>query len=356
MSNLQLGSLVLHTELLVYLLAGIAGAIIVRLCSQGMERAEQIQSAAWNIVWVWVVLWKGSYVIFDFATFKDNWKSILFFDGGQKGFWLAAVVCLIYIGLSFYKYAGRQHVAKLIAACLSGWLFIYSAAHIVWGSEATWQQYAMLAWSILLIVLVSRSTWQFTGKTLPNLGAFLLITGLVSYLAFSQIELNWRQAAPASLADHNVGIKVGQIAPPFETVNLSGEAVQLSDFKGKTVLLNFWTTWCSVCKAEMPHVEKLYTDLPADQYAIISVNATSQDSGAAQAGKYAEDNQLSFPIVLDESGAISKAYRVRAFPVTYILDPSGVIRRHQTGAISYDEMKKALERASKQSAEPGAAN
>ena len=58
------------------------------------------------------------------------------------------------------------------------------------------------------------------------------------------------------LVKEESGITKSQLAPDFTLQNLAGEEVTLSDFRGKNVILNFWTTWCPPCKAEMPHMQK----------------------------------------------------------------------------------------------------
>ncbi|MFP3339367.1 TlpA disulfide reductase family protein, partial [Micrococcus sp. SIMBA_131] len=57
---------------------------------------------------------------------------------------------------------------------------------------------------------------------------------------------------------NDVGINKGQIAPNFKLQTLNGKTVQLSDYKGKRVIVNFWATWCPPCRAEIPDFQKLY--------------------------------------------------------------------------------------------------
>jgi len=308
-----------------------------------MDASPKLVSSAWSAVWIWIVLWKASYIWFDYSAFRDNWKSILFFDGGMKGIIISTIVSAAVIVIQFVRTTTFEVAAKLLVAMLSGWFAVYSLANIIFTAWPAFYHYLLLAWSLLIAVWLIKRGKSLAKQALPQLLGLLLITGLVSYFAYDLLETNWRNPATTDVsAQHNTGIRPGQLAPDFETTNLQGEKVMLSQFKGKTVLLNFWTTWCTVCKAEMPHVQKLYEQMAEHDVVILSVNSTSQDSGVEQARRYVEENQLSFPVVLDESGAIRQAYRVRAYPVTFIIDAAGVVRRHHVGAISYEQMKKAI--------------
>ncbi|MEF2247480.1 MULTISPECIES: TlpA family protein disulfide reductase [unclassified Paenibacillus] len=346
MPNLQLGSLVLNTELLLYLIAGAAGVLLVWLSSRSSEASSRFVSSAWSAVWIWIVVWKASFIVFDFSAFRDNWKSLLFFDGGIKGLIAASVISAAFATLQFIKAANAKTAFKLLLALIAGWLAVYSAAQILFADWPSFQHYLLLAWSIAAAIGVVKPPKAALKQAFPQLLGLLLITGLVSYFAYDVVENNWRSTPVSGSAEQNIGIKPGQYSPDFQTVNLQGEAVSLSQFKGKTVLLNFWTTWCTVCKAEMPHVQKLHESLEEQDFVILSINATSQDSGAEQARRYIENGELTFPVALDPSGSISQAYRVRAFPVTLVIDPEGVVQKYHIGAISYEQMRKAVLAAS----------
>jgi len=248
--------------------------------------------------------------------------------------------------VQFTRAANVKIAISLLLALAAGWLAVYSAAQILFADWPTFQHYLLLVWSIVAAIWVVKPTKAALKQAFPQLLGLLLITGLVSYFAYDVVENNWRSVSVSGSAEQNIGIRPGQFAPDFETVDLQGEAVSLSQFKGKTVLLNFWTTWCTVCKAEMPHVQKLHESLAEEDFVILSINATSQDSGAEQARRYVENGELTFPVALDPAGSISQAYRVRAFPVTLVIDPEGVVQKHHIGAISYDQMRKAVLAAS----------
>ena len=116
----------------------------------------------------------------------------------------------------------------------------------------------------------------------------------------------------------------GFLAPDFTLETLDGESVTLSDLRGQAVLVNFWATWCPPCRAEMPAFQKAYQDYEDQGFAIIAVNATSQDNSADVAA-FIEEFGLSFPVVLDNEGAVNQLYQVRSLPTSFFIDKEGVI-------------------------------
>ncbi|MBN1264258.1 MAG: TlpA family protein disulfide reductase [Anaerolineales bacterium] len=119
-------------------------------------------------------------------------------------------------------------------------------------------------------------------------------------------------------------------APDFTLNTLDGEMLSLVDFQGQVVILNFWATWCTPCRLEMPALEQVQQELGGKGVVVLGVNTTYQDSSSAAAAFVAEYN-LSFPVVLDTENHAASAYNVRATPTTFIIDSDGVIRHVQIG-------------------------
>ena len=115
---------------------------------------------------------------------------------------------------------------------------------------------------------------------------------------------------------------VGGPAPAFKLETVDGKILQLSDLKGRLVILNFWATWCVPCIKEMPEFEKVHQSLnPAVQ--IIGINMAESKE---KVGEYIKAHDLSFPILLDDFGNVSQEYEVLHLPVTYFITADGVIR------------------------------
>jgi peroxiredoxin len=117
-------------------------------------------------------------------------------------------------------------------------------------------------------------------------------------------------------------IRLSGIAPPveIELENLNGKSVNISDFKGNIVFLNFWTTWCPDCRAEMPEMEKLFVRFKEDDFVMVTINLKeSSDKVSA----FYEKHKLTFNALLDSDGNVGVAFGIRSIPTTFILDKQG---------------------------------
>jgi cytochrome c biogenesis protein CcmG/thiol:disulfide interchange protein DsbE len=119
--------------------------------------------------------------------------------------------------------------------------------------------------------------------------------------------------------------QVGFAAPDFSLQTTEGETYTLSALRGQAVLINVWATWCPPCRAEMPVIEKLSQEYKDKGLVVLAVNSTFQDDPAA-IRPFAEKYKLSFPILLDEKGNVTRSYQVNALPSSFFIDRQGVIR------------------------------
>jgi len=124
---------------------------------------------------------------------------------------------------------------------------------------------------------------------------------------------------------------LGQAAPNFIVKTPQGSTVQLSDFKGQPVILNFWATWCAPCLIEMPALEQVYRKYKVQGLVVLAVN---QAEPADRVSHYMYANGLSFQSVLDPDTAIARLYRVTGYPTTYLVDREGNLRQLRRGAFS----------------------
>jgi thiol-disulfide isomerase/thioredoxin len=118
-------------------------------------------------------------------------------------------------------------------------------------------------------------------------------------------------------------IKMAQALPvEIRLKDLNGRPVSISDFRGKIVFLNFWTTWCYACRIEMPDMEKLHQKFKNDDFAMVTINL--QES-ASQVEQFFKDFELTFTALLDSDGAVGAHFMINAIPTTFILDKKGII-------------------------------
>ncbi len=137
--------------------------------------------------------------------------------------------------------------------------------------------------------------------------------------------------------------EVGEAAPNFALPDARQPAQvrQLTDYRGRVVVLNFWATWCGPCKAEMPEFEAAQQALP-DDIAIVAVNFRESPEAATA---FLDDLGVTFDAVIDGSGEVAEHYRVPGLPVTYFLDREGIVRHAEIGEVSPEELGQYLTEA-----------
>jgi len=118
--------------------------------------------------------------------------------------------------------------------------------------------------------------------------------------------------------------------------DLNGNLVSLSDFRGRIVFLNFWTTWCPTCRIEMPSMEKLHQKFKGNDFAMVTVNI--QES-ASQVKKFFKMFNLTFTALLDTTGEVATGFSIRSIPTTFILNKSGRIIGTILGPREWDSKK-----------------
>ena len=132
--------------------------------------------------------------------------------------------------------------------------------------------------------------------------------------------------------------KVPHLAPPvdFNLLDINGNKIVLSGLKGKIVFLNFWATWCSPCREEMPSMQKLYARFKDKDFAMVAV---SLNEPASAVKKFFKDYNLTFTALLDSDGELMSPYGIRGIPNTFIIDRDGTIIGKAFGPRKWDDQK-----------------
>jgi peroxiredoxin len=122
-------------------------------------------------------------------------------------------------------------------------------------------------------------------------------------------------------------MKVGDVAPDFTRADVSGRQVQLSKYRGRLVLLNFWASWCAPCREEMPLFSKWQRDLGAKGLQVIGV---SMDDDANEVKKFLAAYPVTYPIVMGDARFAEHFGGVLGLPLSYLIDAQGrVVARYQ---------------------------
>lgn len=144
-------------------------------------------------------------------------------------------------------------------------------------------------------------------------------------------------AATRFLGDELFPVTVGSRAPTFHarTLDTPPREKSLDDYRGQVVLLNIWATWCGPCRIEMPSIEALHRDFGPRGLHIVAVSI--DDPGQEQRIRdFAREFGLTFEILHDGSGAISKQYQTTGVPETFVIGRDGVIRKKIIAATNWN--------------------
>lgn len=135
-----------------------------------------------------------------------------------------------------------------------------------------------------------------------------------------------------------------QKAPPLILKNLKQQDVDINDFKGKVVVINFWATWCPPCRQEMQFLEKMHQTIGHRNVVVLAINVGESVTTASDF-----INQLNpkpgFDVLFDIDSNVSKQWQVAGLPMTYVIDTKGNIAYQAMGAREFshpDILRKTL--------------
>jgi thiol-disulfide isomerase/thioredoxin len=123
-------------------------------------------------------------------------------------------------------------------------------------------------------------------------------------------------------------------APKFQLDSIGGKVVNLDQFKGQVVMINFWASWCGPCRTEMPILEKLHAKYKPMGFTMVGINVEPDPKLAVD---WLKSTPVSFPILLDTKSEVSKLYQVAGMPSTVIVDRKGNLRWLHRGYKPGDE-------------------
>ncbi len=145
------------------------------------------------------------------------------------------------------------------------------------------------------------------------------------YLSFYLIFLFFTTEAFTPFAADEL---VGKKAPGFTLKDLDKREVSLASLKGKVVLINFWATWCPPCKAEMPSLNRLYSEYKNRGVVVLAI---SMDRKEQEVIEYVKRNTFSFKVLLDRKMNTTRDYGVFSLPTSFLIDRNGVIIKRYLG-------------------------
>lgn len=164
---------------------------------------------------------------------------------------------------------------------------------------------------------------------------FWVVMGLAGLLLILYVARGGSGKAPGFGGQSVGGLESSRSEAPEASVaryDSPGEVVQLSDLKGKVVVLHFWATWCPPCRAEFPEFARFASGEHETDVAILPV---SLDQTTDPIGPFLKGGPGGFPVYFDNSGAMAAQFRVGAIPTTVLLDKEGRVAWQRQGAVDW---------------------
>lgn len=128
----------------------------------------------------------------------------------------------------------------------------------------------------------------------------------------------------------------GARALPLVLKTLDGATHDLTQYRGKVVLVNFWATWCEPCRDEMPSIERLKEKFAAQGFEVLAVNVDEPES---RIRNFLEKTPLKLTVVLDPGKAVTKAWNARILPASFLIDREGRVRYSVVGELDWADAR-----------------
>ena len=176
-----------------------------------------------------------------------------------------------------------------------------------------------MGWALALVLVAMVAGVGCAQRSAPTEGADSLPTATASPAA---------EVAPRLFSAGGPPLKLGEPAPGFRLETLEGAPLSLAGLEGQVVALNFWASWCGPCRQEMPDFQQAWEE-HRDQGVVfvgVAVDDTEKD-----AGDFARQVGVTYPLALDGTGEVAQAYRLEALPSTFIIDQQGNVANVITG-------------------------
>ena len=147
--------------------------------------------------------------------------------------------------------------------------------------------------------------------------------------------LVWWFLATSALAGQTLTPVPGKIvAPDFALQDTNGKTHRLSDYRGRPVIINFWTTWCPPCREELPSMNRAWHLIEEEGIAMLAINMGEDEDTIFI---FSADYPTDFPILMDQTGEVIEQWPVKGLPTTYVIAPDGTIAYRAIGSREWDE-------------------
>lgn len=206
-------------------------------------------------------------------------------------------------------------------------------------------KYTVKAGGILMILM---GVLMFTGKMNGVTGYLSGVGSSTQKEEQKQEELKEDSEKDTEETVEEDGGKKTTPSVDFTLQDQYGNTHTLSDYKGKTVFLNFWATWCGPCRSEMPDIQTLYEEYSGQggdaEVVILGVAAPNAGREVSEEGikQFMDENGYTYPTLMDPTGEIFAVYGIQSFPTTFMIDQNGDVYGYVSGALNEDIMRQII--------------
>lgn len=299
-----------------------------------------------QLIFLYIIIWKVSYILFSWADFLIAPLSLLYFDGGGKGHILAIGV----LAITLYKKKNALDWQML----WQYWVRFTAVFQII--SYSFQHQWLIAALWLIVLVMVERQYKQWLlfaqwllllwlggfGDSFTQMHFFVLLTLLLKTRQAQHFAVIGIVSLVAiMLTDVQQSTKV-TARGIIDLSTTTGEHYRLSEQEQQLTVVNFFATWCPPCKAEMPHLQSFAQNLPAN-VEIIGVNLVERDDGEQALNDFMNKYDVTYPVLLDETDNVGKAFHVISIPTTVLLNSDGQEVKRIVGPVSEHALRKLVE-------------
>lgn len=204
----------------------------------------------------------------------------------------------------------------------------------------------------LLIALFSEKMIQLLEylkkhvEKIQKFGGFLIM--MMGLLMFAKGVTTPNYIQPSHEQQSTEEHKEALMAPDFTKQDQYGNEHTLSDYRGKVVVINFWATWCSPCRAELPDIQEVYEEYGNNQEDVIILGITFPDMDKEQSKQgildFIETQGYTFPTLFDESMELAYQYYINAFPTTFFINKDGTVEGYANGMLTKETIQELIEK------------
>ncbi|TDI72847.1 MAG: TlpA family protein disulfide reductase [Bacteroidetes bacterium] len=182
------------------------------------------------------------------------------------------------------------------------------------GSKSKSRNRALVEWAVIILVLVLLKQTGYGTVLQSYVQRGMLLSGIL----VRDAELG---GMPISRANYSIPL-----------IDMDGEPVDMAEWKGKTIFINIWATWCAPCLAEMPIIHDLYEHMDGENIVFAML---SSDDSLEIARAFVEKKGYTFPVYLLHAG-LPEPYSTNTIPTTYVISPDGDVVMRHTGMFNYN--------------------